>query len=265
MTDCMYPPRSERAARLIRNERTLRSRQLLWRSTSRFAKLGLGLAASIAFSNTAAAQSASPSLSTWLTPTPMAGWAPPSTFNFDPIAARSSWKVGAFAGEFNGAVGLFPVIYPTGPTSGPTWAPGYIAGADAVYTAINFPKIPLNFELDFSASAHFGNQEFAEFAVVPAVRWTWFPWNNWIYTNFRIGAGGPSVTTALSTLEANRTKNKYTTYFLAGGLEEVTFAPSRESPWEVFVRIHHRSGVFGLIDGVSGGSNYVTFGWRTQL
>jgi hypothetical protein len=48
-------------------------------------------------------------------------------------------------------------------------------------------------------------------------------------------------------------------------LEELTFAPSKESPWEAFFRIHHRFGVFGLINGVDGGSNSVTVGWRSQL
>ena len=212
--------------------------------TLQSARFGLGLATCFACGGGAAAQSA-------------------STFNFHSITDPSSWKVGAFAGQFNNRSEQILLYMPWRATN--TYAAEYIAAADAVYTFINIPRVPLNAELDFSASAHFGEQEFAEFTVTPVLRWTWFPWNNWIYTNLRYGALGPSVTTELSNLEARGTVNKQTSYFLAGGVEELTFAPSKESPWEAFFRIHHRSGVFGLINGVDGGSNYVTFGWRSQL
>jgi hypothetical protein len=29
--------------------------------------------------------------------------------------------------------------------------------------------------------------------------------------------------------------------------------------------VHHRSGIFGLINGVNGGSNYLSFGFRIFL
>jgi hypothetical protein len=209
------------------------------------------------------AQDAGKSAFSWLTPTPATGWRPPDTFVFNSFTDRSAWKVGAFAGQFNRDPEY--VLWVTPWIAYNKFWNAYIAGADAVYTMFRFPKVPLNFEIDFSASAHFGGQDYAELAASPAVRWTWFPWNNWIYTNFRIGALGPSVTTALSRFEAKNTNNKYTTYFLCAGVEEWTFAPSPDSPWEVFFRVQHRSGIFGLIDGVDGGSNYLTLGWRTQL
>ena len=35
--------------------------------------------------------------------------------------------------------------------------------------------------------------------------------------------------------------------------------------WAGFVRLHHRSGIFGLINGVTGGSTYMTFGLRKRF
>ncbi|MGD0635843.1 MAG: hypothetical protein ABSA13_16580 [Beijerinckiaceae bacterium] len=42
---------------------------------------------------------------------------------------------------------------------------------------------------------------------------------------------------------------------------EATIAPSEDSPWEIFAGLHHRSGIFGLINHSHGGSNY----WMTGI
>ena len=200
---------------------------------------------------------------TFFTYTPATGWAPPDHFTFHPINEPANWRVGAFAGQFNSDPESVLFVAPFLAYS--HFSPAYVAGVNAVWTVASVPVIPLELELDMSATGHFGGQGYAEGAIVPSVRWTWFPWNAWVYTNIRIGALGPSFTTADSQLEAYNTLNNYTRRWLSGGLFEWTFAPAATSTWEAFLRIHHRSGVFGLIDGVYGGSNYVSFGARFKL
>jgi len=101
--------------------------------------------------------------------------------------------------------------------------------------------------------------------ALPELRWKWFPWNDFIYTNARIGPLGVSYTTGLSRLEASDCANEHTSKFLNLDVAEWTFAPSAESSWEVFLRNQHRSGIFGLINGVNGGSNYVNAGFRMSF
>ena len=43
-------------------------------------------------------------------------------------------------------------------------------------------------------------------------------------------------------------------------LIEATFAPPKEEHWALVFRIHHRSGIFGVFDDVSGGSNVIALG-----
>ena len=43
-------------------------------------------------------------------------------------------------------------------------------------------------------------------------------------------------------------------------LGEMTVAPPQVKDWSLVVRVHHRSGVFGLFDGVEGGSNVIGAG-----
>jgi hypothetical protein len=43
---------------------------------------------------------------------------------------------------------------------------------------------------------------------------------------------------------------------------ELAVAVPQRPQWTLFARVHHRSGAFGLFDGVSGGSNVVGAGVR---
>jgi hypothetical protein len=46
---------------------------------------------------------------------------------------------------------------------------------------------------------------------------------------------------------------------------EITFADPDNKNVELVLRLHHRSGIFGLIDGVSTGSTFVTTGIRVRF
>jgi hypothetical protein len=87
-------------------------------------------------------------------------------------------------------------------------------------------------------------------------------WNDDLYPHFRVGAIGASYATGVSPWDAINARNdgKGSNYlnFLR---YELDFAPTATSPYEVFVGLHHRSGIYGLINGSHGGSNY----WMTGI
>lgn len=116
----------------------------------------------------------------------------------------------------------------------------------------------LGFGIEGQYAFHWGRAEYNEWALAVLARWHDFPWNQWIVTSFAFGLG-PSYTNIIPPIEADK---GITTKVLNQADLEFTFAlPS--SPWnQLFFRLEHRSGVFGLIDGAGDGSNFLTLGYR---
>jgi hypothetical protein len=147
----------------------------------------------------------------------------------------------------------------------PNFASGILVDAHAVYTAYRFASIPLELELEGGVAKRFGSREAGqqwEFDLIPMARWTWFPWNDYVYTNFRLGLIGASYVTGISDFERQFDSSGHSSRFLNLLVPELTVSPYKEAPFEVFVRVHHRSGVYGLINGVHGASNYISTGIR---
>jgi hypothetical protein len=194
----------------------------------------------------------------------VAPWNVTDNWQFFSPTLLQSWKFGVYGGRLvNGA--LYELnAFPFAGTRMQIVNENMIA-LNAVWRIAHVPYLPIDIELDMSAAEHFNHQSFGELAALPTLRWTWFPWNRYIYTTTRLGVLGASWTTAKSTDEALETKGLKTSNFLNYVVREWTFAPSEDSTWEAFVRVHHRSGIWGLINGVDGGTNYVTIGFRGQL
>ena len=107
------------------------------------------------------------------------------------------------------------------------------------------------------------DQIYEEFAFTPTLRWKWFPWNDYVYTNLRFGPLGISYVTAIPTIEFKHSLNGKDSQLLNALVWEITLAPSVESKWETFLRIHHRSGIYGHVNGADSGANWVSVGLRT--
>ncbi len=143
--------------------------------------------------------------------------------------------------------------------------PGLIVDGHAIYTAYRFQSIPIDLEIEGGVAKRFGNAYTGnqwEFDLIPMARWKYFPWNDYIYTNFRLGLIGASYVTDVSGFERDFDSSRHGNRFLNLLIPEVTFSPSKDAPFEVFVRVHHRSGIFGAINDVHGGSNYISTGMR---
>lgn len=90
-------------------------------------------------------------------------------------------------------------------------------------------------------------------------RYTKFPWNAYLNTTVAIGEG-ISYSTRIPAIEVAESQNaKRLLNFL---VVEATFALPKYPRWQMMVRIHHRSGAFGLYGAGNTGSNIPSIGIR---
>jgi len=106
---------------------------------------------------------------------------------------------------------------------------------------------------------HWELQDHFEFNALFVFRWLLFPWNDYLDTSFAIGEG-ISYATEEPEIEIERLDE--TSKILNYLMFELAFVVPKQPNWSVFGRLHHRSGLFGTINGVSGGSNAVAAGVR---
>ena len=178
-----------------------------------------------------------------------------------PIAERGRFSVGLYAGELYKSQYISILYRP----QDIQLSPSYLVAANVDYRLYKSATIPIQFEGELDVAKRFHGANEFDVVLAPFVRWTWFPWNRLLYTNVRLGAAGLSYTSGVSAWERQNSGNNRGSNFLQFGSMEVSFAARENARSEVFVRVHHRSGVFGLINGVNGGSNYLSFGFRVFL
>lgn len=122
---------------------------------------------------------------------------------------------------------------------------------------------PLKLEIEGFSAVHWGTWDhehtFMEFGVSLNIRWHRFPWNKYVLTTAGFGEG-VSIATEKPCYEA-RINNK-TSHFLNFLMFDMTFALPDYPNLALLLRLHHRSGIFGLIDDVKGGSDFFTVGLK---
>jgi hypothetical protein len=123
-----------------------------------------------------------------------------------------------------------------------------------------------DFSIDLEAGTayRFGEEEIGEFWGAIFLRFDGFPWNDTIYTTIAANTG-LSYITKTSEFERSRSDNGQTSLVLHYLAPEITFADPDNKNLELVFKLHHRSGIFGLIDDVSGGSTFVTAGIRMRF
>ena len=102
------------------------------------------------------------------------------------------------------------------------------------------------------------------FEISPYImaRWSNFPWSKTIRTTFGLG-GGLSYASDIPSIEIHPQKPngdyKNLLHYIA---IEATFALPKRPDWQFVYRLHHRSGVFGLMDADNVGNTAVQIGVR---
>lgn len=100
----------------------------------------------------------------------------------------------------------------------------------------------------------------ASFQGLTLFRWLATPWGRVFKSSFALGLGlsyaiSPPVVEVLILPKTNP-------WLLHLILEFAFQIGAQPTPWEGLFRVHHRSGAYGLFDGVVGGSDYLCFGVR---
>lgn len=123
----------------------------------------------------------------------------------------------------------------------------------------------ISLEPEVGIGQRFGRQKATEFWAALFARYHGFPWDGTLLTTVAISTG-LNWATERTAVERDRTQNddegSNLLHYLA---PEVTFALPSHPDTELMFRLHHRSGIFGLINGAQGGAQYATVGIRVRF
>jgi len=122
----------------------------------------------------------------------------------------------------------------------------------------------LDIEPQIGIGKRFGDMQAVEFWGAVAFRWTAFPWNDYIKTTIAISEG-VGLATQVDTVERAANANHAGSVFLNYFSPEITFSLPNFQKYELVFCIHHRSGLYGLIDNVNAGSQFGTIGFRVHF
>jgi hypothetical protein len=122
----------------------------------------------------------------------------------------------------------------------------------------------LTVETEAGASFRFGDESLGEAWAALYFRYDDLPWNDTVYTTIAVNTG-VSLLTEISEFEEGRDDKGKSSVFLHYLGPEITFADPENKNLELVFRLHHRSGVFGLFDGVESGSTFISAGIRMRF
>lgn len=177
-----------------------------------------------------------------------------STATAAPAFGGPRWSVTAYGGVLNSVNVQESLLLTTDLEN------SYIVGIGATQALLK--RRTFNIELDAQLLKHFGDQSHGELTTAVSFRWKDFFWDRWIDTSLAIGQG-LSFATATPAIETER--NGKSSQLLNYLMFEFAFALPRQPDWELALRMGHRSGVYGLFNGVSAGSNLYSAGLRRRF
>lgn len=174
-----------------------------------------------------------------------------------PVAAEPKWGAAVFLGASGGGHDLHELaIRPWLADPGDyLWAGGAVSRRVARF----WDHFAIDAEL--GVGRRFGPRFRANEAWVAGyLRYDGFFWNDKLYTTFAVSTG-LDVIDGFPAEERSKT-DRHRSSLLHYFSPELTFALPEAKNHELVLRYHHRSGVFGTFNGVWGGSNVVSVGYR---
>jgi hypothetical protein len=118
-----------------------------------------------------------------------------------------------------------------------------------------------SFEVEGQVVKHFNIQNHWEINALITARWEEFPWDKYVDTSFAFGVGG-SYATAEPEIEILR--SNATSRFLVYWMTELALGLPEYPDTALIIRIHHRSGAWGLVAD-KGGSNTPCIGLKYRF
>jgi hypothetical protein len=120
----------------------------------------------------------------------------------------------------------------------------------------------LNLEGEGIFVKYTGEQDHLELDALVSGRWLNFPWNRTVDTTAALGLG-LSFATETSPYEVrNKGDSEQLLAFL---LFELTVGIPKVPQWDLVGRVNHRSGVYGLFNGMHGAMNSVALGVKYRF
>jgi hypothetical protein len=140
---------------------------------------------------------------------------------------------------------------------------GFVGTTVSRRMATLFHFVDLEPEIGFGK--RFGDMDEAEVWAALYVRFTDFPWNHIVYTTMAVATGlnyasGISDWERQTSVRGGGSPNHLMHYFSP----EITFASPKRKDLELVIRMHHRSGLYGVLNNAGSGAQYITAGvrWR---
>lgn len=171
------------------------------------------------------------------------------------FCSEPTWSIGGYGGQY----------YDTEPAGfthgGSNYLSQYIVALTASKVVWRSESLPLSLEIDGMIGHQSGLAALDEIAIAPVLRWSSFPWNRILQTDFRFGPFGISYTTSVSPLERGvNGKGSNTLNFL---VIELGFSLPEVKSEEAFLRLHHRCTIYDLLnDYGANGEDFAAIGYR---
>ena len=123
----------------------------------------------------------------------------------------------------------------------------------------------IDVEPEFGIGKRFGDVSAVEIWGSLYFRWTYFPWNDYLKTTIGVNTG-LNYATKIEVKERQRSAPGHRgSNVLHNFSPEMTFALPEIPNYEMVFRYHHRSGIYGAINGVYGGIQFATMGLRYRF
>lgn len=193
---------------------------------------------------------------------PATAWSPSSLFS----PCSGDCAVSLYGGTYvEDSLSKILVTRPEFPT---TW--DYVTDDHLIATAFSREagwlwSRHVSLEPEIGIGQRSGRQSATELWGALFFRYHGFPWDGVLRTTVALSTG-LNWASELTAVERDRNQNdgkgSHWLHFLA---PEVTFSLPDHPDTELLFRLHHRSGIFGLINGASGGAQYATVGFRVRF
>jgi hypothetical protein len=175
-----------------------------------------------------------------------------------PIASDPKWAVTLLAGASAGNDRLVELVSSPWSTR---FRDDYFIGGALSRRLVRFWNY-FSIEAELGVGGRIGVTDGVEGWGAIYFRYDGFPWNNTLYTTVAVSTG----IDYLSRIPPAETfSGDPASHLLHYFSPEITFALPEYRQHELLVRYHHRSGVFGAFNGVWGGSNVITMGYRYRF
>ena len=119
-------------------------------------------------------------------------------------------------------------------------------------------------EPELGVGQRYGRQSATEIWGALFFRFHGFPWDRYLLTTVAVSTG-MNWASEVTEVERERADDGEGSQWMHYFSPEVTFALPGHPETELLFRIHHRSGVFGLVSDAHGGAQYTTVGLRFRF